>query len=106
VLPTTVSVPHSSSHIPGETPRFDQRQNSVPLSDIEQPRKSGDNNESPHGIDTRAGGRRWIDRLADTLPPTSSSSHGFSQKGWEPGVKTRLTIGIGIMWIANILWAH
>jgi hypothetical protein len=104
-LPTTASapmpIPHSSSHIPGETPRFDQ---TVPLSDIEQPRKSGDS-DSPHGVDAPARVRRWIDQLAEPLPPPSTS-HRFFKRGWESGVKTRLTIGVGIMWIANIFWAH
>jgi hypothetical protein len=104
-LPTTApaSIPAPPHHIPEESPQFDQ--DMIPLSDVEQPRKHEEGSELSRGIDGPAGVRRWIDRLTETLPPPSSS-HFLLKGTWKFGVKARLTVGVGIMWIANIFWAH
>ena len=101
-LPTTAptSIPPPSNHIPEGTTRFDQEQDIIPLSDIEQPCKHGEGNEPP--CDNIAP-RRWINRLVEMLPP---SSHFLLNRTWKPGVKTKLTVGVGIMWIANMIWTH
>jgi N-acetylneuraminate 9-O-acetyltransferase len=105
-LPTTapVSISPSSIHIPEETPRPDQRQEMIPLSDVEQSHKHGENIDLSRGSDAPAGVRRWIDQLAETLPPPPPPSLFFSKRDWKLGVKTRLTAGVGLMWIANIFW--
>lgn len=52
---------------------------------------------------------RWVDRLAEGSPQPSRTP-GFriwseeSVEGY--GVKTRLIIGFGLMWIVNILWPN
>lgn len=53
--------------------------------------------------------RRWVDRLADEGPSSQSSSSlgsWFNQTEWQLGVKTKLAIIFGLMWVANILWSY
>ena len=51
---------------------------------------------------------RWVDRLANE--GQSSSSRGLSswynQTGWRPGVKAKLIMTMGLMWIVNIMWQY
>lgn len=52
---------------------------------------------------------RWVDRLADSAAP-SRPSPGFrlwyGDTEWKPGVGVKLAIGIGSMWVLNMLWSY
>jgi len=98
LLPITapVSISPPSNHNLEESARFERGQEFIPLSDNEQPRKHTDS-EPLHGAYTATG---WTHQLAKVLPLS------FLQGAWEPGVKAKLAIGVGIMWIGNIFWAH
>lgn len=98
---TTMTVPPTSIPTPDTTPQPD-----IPLSDVEQPSKHGENSdELLSETEALTEGRRWIDRLAETLPPRPHS-HTLWEKPWRPGLNTRLAIVVGVMWITNIFWAH
>jgi len=46
---------------------------------------------------------RWVDRLADGgSAPLPSLGLG----SWRPGLKTKLAMGVGGMWFANIMWSY
>ncbi|THH11752.1 hypothetical protein EW146_g7941 [Bondarzewia mesenterica] len=48
---------------------------------------------------------RWVDRLADGSARTSPRFRLWSgDVDWKPGVKTRVAIGLGVMWVLNISW--
>lgn len=51
---------------------------------------------------------RWIDRLAEgsASPPRTRSFRIWQGKSEGYGVKTKLFIGIGTMWAANIFWQY
>ncbi|KAF8230654.1 O-acetyltransferase [Tricholoma matsutake] len=101
-LPTTVPalITPSTIHLPEEALRPDQRPEIIPLSNIEEPHEHGKSSETTRNIHTP-----WFDQLTETLP-SLSPSHFFLKRTWKPGVKTRLTVGFAIMWIANICWAR
>lgn len=50
---------------------------------------------------------RWLDRLAESSSrsqtPTALSAW-YGETGWKPGAKTKLAIGVGVMWFLNLLW--
>lgn len=52
-------------------------------------------------------GRRWVDRLAEG--PEERRSRGISVRWkegeWKIGVKARLAMALGAMWLVNVLWA-
>lgn len=55
--------------------------------------------------------RRWVDRLADgpsSSSTTTTSSPGFrviyGETEWKPGVKAKILIGLGGMWLLNMMW--
>jgi hypothetical protein len=98
---TTMAIPPESIPAPETNSQPGQRQD-IPLSDVEQPSKHGESSGETNGP---IEGRRWIDRLAETLPP-HPHSHTFLGRPWRPGLNTRLAIGVGVMWIANIFWAE
>lgn len=74
-------------------------------------RKDDEGNELPQEPDTPIRPpRRWVDRLADgsssPLHPGGGIHLWYGDKEWRPGVKTRLSIALGVMWILNILWSY
>jgi len=50
--------------------------------------------------------RRWVDRLAEGAPRQPSPGYRalYGESGWHPGVRTRLAVWMGMMWLANTLW--
>ncbi|KZT75102.1 Cas1p-domain-containing protein [Daedalea quercina L-15889] len=54
--------------------------------------------------------RRWVDRLADSTSPSSSTAPGFrvwyGETEWKPGVKTKLGIATVVMWLLNVMWPY
>jgi hypothetical protein len=68
--------------------------------------KDANGHEHPPA-DTLDAPRRWVDRLADDA---ASSSHGFSswfnQIESKLGLKTKLAVGLGAMWLVNVLWSY
>lgn len=73
----------------------------IPTASDEHPKDSG-GNFSP-SISTHPG-RRWVDRLADG-GSTALSSSGLLGS-WKPGLVTKLVIGVGAMWFANMMWSY
>lgn len=47
--------------------------------------------------DTPVRPRRWVDRLADETPP---------QTEWIPGLKTKILLFLGVLWVLNVLWPY
>ena len=79
----------------------------VPQSQEEE-RKDHDGNPLPPEADTPSRPPpRWIDRLAEGSTSTESSSGlrvWYGESEWKPGLKTKLLIGVGAMWVLNIMW--
>jgi hypothetical protein len=51
--------------------------------------------------------RRWVDRLAEGASQQRSPGYKVwygGESGWKPGVKMRLAVWMGMMWLANSLW--
>lgn len=71
--------------------------------------KNNDGNPLPTDPDTPIRPRRWVDRLTEGSSPQSSPS-GFRvwyrETGWNPGVKTKVGMGFGLMWIVNVMWSY
>lgn len=72
-------------------------------------RKDSEGNELPPEPDTPIRTpRRWVDRLADSTSPSTSSrgpSSWYGETKWQLGVKSRLFTGLIVMWMLNILWS-
>ncbi|GJE99630.1 O-acetyltransferase [Phanerochaete sordida] len=72
-------------------------------------RKDQDGNVLPPEPDTPARPtRRWVDRLAEGSSPQSPRGFRlwYGETEWTPGVKSRMLIGLGVMWLLNILWTY
>lgn len=58
------------------------------------------------------GRRRWVDRLADgsseraETPTTPGFRVWYGETEWNPGVKTKLGLGLAAMWVVNIMWSY
>lgn len=81
----------------------------VPQDGDEEPRKDLNGNPIPREPDTPARPpRRWLDRLADGSPTPAQPSPGFrvwyGESEWTPGLRTKLLIGLGGMWLLNVMW--
>ncbi|KAG6885860.1 hypothetical protein C0993_008823 [Termitomyces sp. T159_Od127] len=78
---------------------------SIPL---RSPSSQKDERESTPEPDTPVRSRRWIDRLAEGPAPPPRAA-GFcvwqGEKGGY-GAKTKLFIGVGIMWAVNVFWDY
>ncbi|KAI0332007.1 O-acetyltransferase [Cubamyces sp. BRFM 1775] len=75
--------------------------------DEDESRKDRDGNPLPREPDTPARPqRRWIDRLAEgsSPQPTPGFRVWYGDSEWKPGLKTKLLIGLGVMWLLNIMW--
>ncbi|KAH9937209.1 Cas1p-domain-containing protein [Fomitopsis serialis] len=71
---------------------------------------SKDDEETPSADTPSRPQRRWVDRLAESTSPSSSSTPGFrvwyGETEWKPGVKTKVGIAAVVMWLLNIMWPH
>ena len=49
---------------------------------------------------------RWIDRLAEGSqpPPSPGFRVWYGESEWQPGLTAKLLIGVGTMWLLNIMW--
>lgn len=74
--------------------------------DEEEEWKDRDGNPLPREPDTPARPRRWIDRLAEGSSPQPSPGFRvwYGDSEWKPGLTTKLLIGVGGMWLLNIMW--
>ena len=50
--------------------------------------------------------RRWMDRLAEGSqpPPSPGFRVWYGESEWQPGVAVKLLIGLGVMWLLNVMW--
>ncbi|EIW64341.1 Cas1p-domain-containing protein [Trametes versicolor FP-101664 SS1] len=109
-LPTTQ--PANPPRPPPPPPESEEGQEvifMVPQDGDEEPRKDNDGNPIPREPDTPARPpRRWLDRLAEGSPTPAQPSPGFrvwyGESEWTPGLRTKLLIGLGGMWLLNIMW--
>lgn len=111
-LPTTVQQANTSAAgrqvEPSLPPEYEEGQEvifMVPQDDEE--RKDREGNTLPREPDTPARPqRRWIDRLAEgaSPPPSAGFRVWYGDSEWKPGLKTKLLIGVGVMWLLNIMW--
>ncbi|KZT30628.1 Cas1p-domain-containing protein [Neolentinus lepideus HHB14362 ss-1] len=48
----------------------------------------------------------WADRLAEgsSAPSSSPIRYNLFVTDWKPGLKTKVLSGLGLMWLANIMW--
>ncbi|CCM04188.1 uncharacterized protein FIBRA_06354 [Fibroporia radiculosa] len=85
---------------------------SIPLTlQDSEGRKDIDGSTPSLESDSARSPRRWVDRLAEGSSNSSSSiTPGFrvwyGETEWKPGVKTKLTIAVTIMWLLNIMWPY
>lgn len=83
---------------------------SIPLLPTADNGRKGDESDSlPPEPDTPIRARRWVDRLADgsSHPPRTPGFriwYGANSEGY--GVKTKLAIGVCLMWVLNMLWQY
>ncbi|KAL6310128.1 O-acetyltransferase [Sparassis latifolia] len=77
-----------------------------------EPRKDDDGNvlpSEPHTPSHQGSQRRWVDRLAEGTPahPTSPGFRvWYGETEWKPGVKTKIAIGMAVMWLLNMMWPY
>lgn len=107
----TVNIPTSATTRDGPASSTSRSANpeAIPLVSRDDVEQKGEEDVLPPEPDTPIRPvRRWVDRLADDGPHSSSRglSLWYNQKEWKPGVKTKLSIGIGLMWIVNIAWQY
>lgn len=79
----------------------------VPQDEDEEQRKDRDGNLLPREPDTPARPqRRWLDRLAEGSSPQASQGFRvwYGDSEWQPGLRTKLLIGLGGMWLLNLMW--
>ncbi|GLB36055.1 putative 10 TM Acyl Transferase domain found in Cas1p [Lyophyllum shimeji] len=81
---------------------------SIPLISSNQQKDNGEDDSLPPEPDTPVRSRRWVERLAEGSAQRSGTP-GFriwygETEGY--GVKTKLAIGVGLMWAANLLWQY
>ncbi|KAH7910888.1 10 TM acyl transferase domain found in Cas1p-domain-containing protein [Hygrophoropsis aurantiaca] len=82
---------------------------SVPLTAQSGDEAHKDEEGSPYGPepDTPIRPRRWLDRLAESpRQPSPGFKVWYGQSDWLPGVKTKLAVGVIMMWIANAFWIY
>ncbi len=74
--------------------------------DEEEEWKDRDGNPLLREPDTPARPRRWIDRLAEGSSPQPSPGFRvwYGDSEWKPGLTTKSLIGVGGMWLLNIMW--
>ena len=116
-LPTTAQQANASSSSsrrqepPPPPPESEEGQEvifMVPQEEDGELRKDREGNPLPREPDTPARPpRRWIDRLAEGSsppPPSPGFRVWYGDSEWQPGLRTKLLIGLGVMWMLNIMW--
>ncbi|KAH7928550.1 Cas1p-domain-containing protein [Leucogyrophana mollusca] len=109
-LPSTSREAGSSSRRSGGPGPSEINPESVPLTSQGGDEGQKDDEGSTYRAepDTPIRPRRWIDRLAEDSPrhPSPGFKVWYGESGWRPGVKTKLVVGGGLMWLANALWTY
>lgn len=81
-----------------------QGQEAIPL--VQQ---NGTGGEEAKGGEEGERPRRALDRLAESTAQPASQ-RGFrvweGDDGWKPGLKVKLGVWLGAMWVANLLWEY
>ncbi|KAI0788670.1 Cas1p-domain-containing protein [Abortiporus biennis] len=108
-LPTSAA-PTATRSSPQSTSEAQEIIFLVPQEDGSGERKDNEGNDLPPEPDTPVrSSRRWVDRLAEGSSSASSPS-GFrvwyGETEWNPGVKTKIGIALGVMWLLNLLWTY
>ena len=95
----------STSRRAGNTSEVNQE--SIPLTTQNEHKGTNGHEHSPEPDTPVRPTRRWVDRLADDA---SFSPQGFNswynKTEWKLGLKTKLGVGLGVMWFVNILWSY
>jgi hypothetical protein len=115
--PKTLPISAPSNPIPLPASRVEQgalrnegREVSMPLVSTNTDHSRKDNEGPlPPEPDTPIRARRWMDRLAEgpSVPPRTSVLHGwYPVNSWNIGLRTRLSVGVAVMWLANLMWSH
>ncbi|KAG1757657.1 10 TM acyl transferase domain found in Cas1p-domain-containing protein [Suillus lakei] len=99
------SLPTSARNATRHTVSSGSSAESVPLVTDVHTSKDGDSRPMKPDSPVRPV-RRWVDRLADGTSPQRSPGYKVWYKGssWRPGVKAKLAVSMGVMWLANSLW--
>lgn len=99
------SLPTSTRNISRHVGPSGSGAESVPLTSDVRTGKDGDSHPMEPSTPVRPA-RRWVDRLAEGTSPQRSPSYKvwYGESGWRPGVKVRLAVWMGVMWLANSLW--
>lgn len=99
------SLPTSSRNITRHTVPSGSSAESVPLSTDIHTSKDGGSHPAKPDSPVRPT-RRWVDRLAEGTSPQRSPGYKvwYGGSGLRLGVKTRLAVSMGLMWLANSLW--
>jgi hypothetical protein len=72
----------------------------------ERMRKDSDGNVMPPEPDTPIRPViRWVDRLAEGSARSQPQLRGF-QREWRPGIRTKLTVALLLMWAINMMWTY
>jgi hypothetical protein len=99
------SLPTSTRNVTRHTASSGSSAESVPLATDVHTSKDGDSRPIKLDSPVRPT-RRWVDRLADGTSPQRSPGYKvwYKGSGWRPGVKTKLAVWMGVMWLVNTLW--
>lgn len=99
------SLPTSTRNVTRHTTSSGSSAESVPLTTDIHTSKDGDSHPIKPDSPVRPT-RRWVDRLADGASPQRSPGYKvwYKGSGWRPGVKAKLMMWMGAMWLANSLW--
>lgn len=107
-LPTTSQQAAASSRHPATSSTTQAQEGEVifmaPQDGDEEAQKHNDGNATTSDVPPQ---RRWIDRLAEGSqqpPPSPGFRVLYGESEWQPGLTAKLLIGVGVMWLLNIMW--
>ncbi|VDB86486.1 unnamed protein product [Peniophora sp. CBMAI 1063] len=88
--------------------------NAAPTIELQQPSPiQPKDDEAAHLVEPPTPRRqRWVDRLAEgpSTPPNAPPSPGlrvwYGDTEWQPGGGVKVAIGLGAMWVLNMLWSY
>lgn len=108
VLPLSTlsnTLPSSTSRIEQGTPPHNEAQEiAIPLLPSNH---KNDEEHLPQEPDTPVRARRWVDRLAEGPSSSPQISAGWLlTNSYNIGLRTKLSIGIVGMWLANLMWTY
>ena len=105
----SLSVQHTSTMSRRMENPSDMNQESILLISQDERKGANDPDHLPEPDTPIRPTHRWVDRLA-AGGHSLSSSQGlglwYDQTRWNPGLKTKLVVGVGVMWLINIMWSY